>query len=123
MRISRVLALLAVAAALPVAATAATTKGSLKVTYWPHGRAGAAVTWTLRCAPLGGSHPRRLSACRALAEHAADLRPTSSACRIFPTLTSPRASLVGTWGSRRVSRAYRIGCPGWDDLHVVLTGK
>jgi hypothetical protein len=41
----------------------------------------------------------------------------------MPTQTSPQARITGMWGGRKVDRTYRIGCPGWLDLRVVLTGR
>ena len=107
----------------PAPAQAATPGGSLKVTYWPHGRSGALTSWTLRCGPPAGTHPARRLACAALKNHPADLRPTTRACTLMPTRTSAQARITGTWAGRRVDRSYRIGCPGWSDLRVALTGK
>jgi hypothetical protein len=104
-------------------ALAATPAASLKVTYWPHGRSAAATNWTLRCGPPAGTHPARRLACAALAKHPADLRPATRACTLMPTRTSAQARITGTWASRLVARSYRIGCPGWADLRIVLTGK
>jgi hypothetical protein len=42
---------------------------------------------------------------------------------ILSTPTAARATISGTWARRRVNRSYRIGCPGWSDLRIVLTGK
>jgi len=41
----------------------------------------------------------------------------------MPTVGSPQARIRGTWAGRLVDRSYRIGCPGWADLRVALTGK
>ena len=118
----RLLILPAVLAALVATAQAATPKTSLKVTYWPHGRSEAAKTWTLGCGPASGTHPARRLACAALAKHPADLRPATKACTLMPTRTSPQARITGMWAGRHVDRSYRIGCPSWADLRVVLTG-
>jgi Subtilisin inhibitor-like len=104
-------------------ARAATPAGSLKITYWPHGLSGAPTTWTLRCRPAGGTHPAARLSCRALASHAVDLEPASRPCTLMPTRASARATIKGSWAGRRVERSYRIGCPGWRDLRIVLTGK
>jgi hypothetical protein len=41
---------------------------SLHVTVWPNGRDDSAKrTWTLRCAPAGGTLPRAANACQRLA--------------------------------------------------------
>lgn len=81
------------------------------------------MTWTLECGPLGGTHPARRAACRALAAHVGELGAATQACPILSGRTSPRATISGTWAGRRVHRTYRIGCPGWGDLRIVLTGK
>lgn len=48
-------------------AAGAATK--LTIAYWPQGRdAGTVLKWTLRCAPLGGTHPSRRAACAKLAQ-------------------------------------------------------
>ena len=40
---------------------------SLHITVWPEGSDGPKRAWTLRCAPVGGTLPRRATACRRLA--------------------------------------------------------
>ena len=104
-------------------ARAATPASSLKITYWAHGLSGSPTTWTLRCGPAAGTHPAPRLSCRTVTSHAADLGPATRACTLLPTRTSARATIKGTWAGRRVERAYRIGCPGWRDLRIVLTGK
>jgi hypothetical protein len=115
--------LVPLALAILATAHAAPAPASLKITYWPHGRSAAATAWRLKCDPPGGTHPARRLACAALARHPADLRPATRACTLMPTATSPQAQITGTWAGRRVDRSYRIGCPGWTDLRVVLTGR
>lgn len=117
------LAPVVVAVVLATAAQAATPQGTLKVSYWAQGLEGPKSVWTLRCGPVGGTHPMRRLACAALRKHPADLRPATRACTLMPTRTSARATITGTWAGRRVNRGYRIGCPGWADLRVVLTAK
>jgi hypothetical protein len=49
------------------AAPVAEPSTQLKITYWPEGRAeGNPTTWTLRCAPAGGTLPRAAAACQKL---------------------------------------------------------
>ena len=117
------LALVVLALVSSGAVLAASPKGSLKVTYWPHGPSAAWKTWTLRCNPVSGTHPLRRLACSTLRKHASELLPATRPCVLHPTATSPLAVVKGTWAGRKVDRAYRTGCPGWKDLHVVLTGK
>ena len=111
------------AVVLAAAAQAATPQGTLRVTYWPRGLAGTKSVWTLRCGPVGGTHPLRRLACAVLRKHPADLGPATRACTLMPTRTSALATIAGTWAGRRVNRGYRIGCPGWADLRIVLTAK
>jgi hypothetical protein len=122
-RFRRFLALAPLTLTLVTTANAASAPANLKVTYWPHGRTAAATVWTLRCGPPAGTHPARRLACVALARHPADLRPGTRACTLMPTTTSAQGRITGTWDGRRVDRWYRIGCPGWTDLRVVLTGR
>jgi hypothetical protein len=121
--IRRILTLVPLAFTIAAAASAASVPATLKVAYWPHGRGAVPTVWRLKCDPLGGTHPARRLACAALTRHPADLRPASRACTLMPTLTSAQARITGTWDGRRVDRTYRIGCPGWADLRVVLTGR
>jgi hypothetical protein len=109
-----------VLAALLVGASPPAT--SLKVTYWPHGRSAAATTWTLACAPAKGTHPARGRACLALKTHPLDVGPAQKPCTIMAVVGAPEAQIVGTVDGQKVNRSYRDGCPGWSDLHVVLTG-
>jgi len=117
------LVLIALTLGILVTAQAAASTASLKIIYWPHGRVAAAITWTLHCGPPAGTHPARRLACAALAAHPVDLRPATRACTLMQTYGSPQARVAGTWRGRRVDRSYRIGCPGWSDLRVALTGK
>jgi hypothetical protein len=96
---------------------------SLKVTYWPHGRTAAATVWTLRCAPAAGTHPLRGRSCLQLKANAADLGPATKPCTILARVGAPEARITGTYAGKTVDRSYRIGCPGWTDLRIVLTGS
>jgi len=48
---------------------------SLRIRYWPDGKAGASTLWTLRCTPPAGTHPRAASACDVLARLADPFAP------------------------------------------------
>ena len=113
----------AVALAFAGAALAASSKTALKVTYWPHGRSQPSTTWSLRCVPAAGTHPAAIRSCAQLRAHPVDLKPATRACTLMPTRTSAQAAIQGTWAGRTVNRSYRIGCPGWNDLRLVLTGR
>ena len=95
---------------------------SLKVTYWPHGRTETATVWTLKCAPARGTHPLLGRSCLQLKANADALGAATKPCTILARAGSPVARITGTWGGKTVDRSYRIGCPGWSDLHLVLTG-
>jgi hypothetical protein len=97
-------------------------KASLKVTYWPHGRTAAATVWTLGCAPATGTHPFRGRTCLALKAHAVELGPATKACTFLARAGAPEAQITGTWAGKVVDRGYRVGCPGWTELKLVLTG-
>lgn len=112
-----------IAVALAFAVGAGAPKDSLKVTYWPHGRSGPATTWTLSCAPAAGSHPLRGRSCLQLKAHTADLGPATKACNVTAIAGAAQAQIVGTYAGKKVNRGYRVGCAGWSDLHLVLTGS
>lgn len=105
-----------------VTLAASTPKASLRVTYWPHGAGAAPVTWTLKCTPLGGTHPLRARSCAILKLNAALLGPATKPCTILSRRDAPTATVTGTYAGRTVLRSYRAGCPGWDELRLVLTG-
>jgi len=46
----------------------ASDRTSLRIRYWPEGKAGPSTLWTLRCAPPAGTHPRAAVACDVLAK-------------------------------------------------------
>lgn len=96
-------------------------RDSLTVKYWAHGQ-GTPAVWTLKCAPAAGTHPLKGRACVALKANAALLGPATKACTIMARRGSPTAEIAGTWAGQKVDRSYRVGCPGWDELRVVLAG-
>ena len=59
-----VLALAPFGASVGAAASGTT---SLRIRYWPEGKAGSSTLWTLRCAPARGNSPARGSSVHALA--------------------------------------------------------
>jgi hypothetical protein len=61
-------------------------------------------------------------ACLALRAHSLDLGPAQKPCTIMSIVGAPEAEVIGTVDGKKVDRSFRSGCPGWDDLHVVLTG-
>ena len=64
----RVLLILGCVAALLAPVAAASSSTVLTITYRDDPGQQSATRWTLRCGPVGGSHPRRVAACRELAK-------------------------------------------------------
>jgi Subtilisin inhibitor-like len=97
------MALAAVTLASSTLALAGTSATSLRVTYWEEASA-AAVTWTLRCNPPGGSLTRPTSACRRLASGGSKLfapLPKDSVCtEIYGG--PQRARVVGVLAGKRI---------------------
>jgi hypothetical protein len=86
---------------------------SLHVTVWPHGRKGASHSWTLRCAPAGGTLPRRTSACRRLARLSHPFRPVPPNVACTDIYGGPQTALVtGRLRGHRVRASFnrRNGC-------------
>jgi hypothetical protein len=109
--------LLVIAAALVAStsmqgATSSTT--SLRVTYWEDAAASSGVTWTLHCAPPGGSLERPGRACTRLAAGGtklfAPLRPDTVCTEIYGG--PQKARVVGTVDGKRVWTTFtrRNGC-------------
>jgi hypothetical protein len=64
----RLLLVMGCAAVLLAPAAQAASRTTLAITYLADSaRPTERVRWTLRCEPVGGNHPRRTTACRALA--------------------------------------------------------
>lgn len=98
------LALLVLVAA-PTSHAVMSSSTSLRVTYWKDSAQPAAtVTWTLRCAPAGGTLPRPDRACARLATGGAKLfapLPKNIVCtEIYGG--PQKARVVGTVSGRRV---------------------
>ena len=69
MRVALLIAVLVAAVGCGTSASAPGTAPAteLKVAYWPEGRGeGSAKTWTLRCAPAGGTLPKAAAVCQRL---------------------------------------------------------
>lgn len=97
-----------VLAAILVAST------SLHVTVWPNGADhNPKRSYTLRCAPLGGTLPHRAAACRQLARLRAPFAPTPTNVACTQIYGGPQEALVtgrlrGALVSARFNR--RDGC-------------
>lgn len=119
----RVLACALVVCGICAAVALSASSGSLKVTYYAHGIDNGAQVWSLSCAPAVGTHPFAGRSCVQLNYHPADLAPATRACPLMSPVNGPQARITGTWHGSKVDRIYRAGCPGWNDLHLVLTGQ
>lgn len=87
---------------------------NLSITVWPQGRDnGGAKHWTLRCAPGGGTLPRRAVACQKLAAMQSPFAPTRRGVMCAQLYGGPQqASVVGTFRGKRISTGFaaRNGC-------------
>jgi Subtilisin inhibitor-like len=94
-----------------LAAIAAAT--SLHITVWPHGMHGPKRSWTLSCAPAGGTLPRPATACRRLAKVAHPFRPVPKNAACTAIYGGPQVALVtGRLRGGRVHASFsrRNGC-------------
>ena len=87
--------------------------------------AGPAQTWTLRCDPVGGSHPRRARACaflESLARPFAPLPPDLACTMVYGG--PEKAHVTGRWHGRRVDASFSRtdGCQisRWQQYQVLL---
>ncbi len=98
-------------------------EANLVVVYWPHGQGSPETkTWSLRCDPPGGDHPRRTASCQEIERAPLSLGRATHACRTKALPGSPQTMVTGTFGGRPVDRSYRPGCDDWTTLHALLTG-
>jgi len=112
MRVALAAALLASLGVVAAAPASTAPRTALTITYWAQGE-GAAKTWTLRCGPLGGTHPHRAAACRKLAATPAPFRPIPKDAVCTMQYGGPQVALVrGTHRGSRVWTYFRFrdGC-------------
>jgi Subtilisin inhibitor-like len=86
---------------------------SLHITVWPQGPDAAKRTWTLQCAPLGGTLPHRATACRRLASLERPFRNVPKDVVCTQIYGGPQTALVtGRLEARRVRATFnrRNGC-------------
>lgn len=87
---------------------------SLHVTVWPNGRGQTpAQAYTLRCAPVGGTLPRRAAACRQLARLKAPFAGTPKNVACTEIYGGPQQAVVsGRLRGRQVRATFnrRDGC-------------
>ena len=67
---------------------------SLQITVWPQGPDGPKRTWTLKCAPLGGTLPHRAQACRRLSRMTQPFRPVPADVACTQIYGGPQRALV-----------------------------
>jgi Subtilisin inhibitor-like len=115
----------AVALVAPVAHASSST--TLAITYLEDSaRPGDRVRWTLRCDPVGGTHPRRAAACRELARLGwRAFRPVPGDMACTELYGGPQLAIVtGHIDGRRVwAKLTRIdGCQiaRWDRIPSLL---
>ncbi|HWG55236.1 MAG TPA: SSI family serine proteinase inhibitor [Gaiellaceae bacterium] len=116
MRIALLAALALAASTLPAASatTVAPATTSLTISFWDEGREqGAPKRWTLRCGPVGGTHPKRAEACRKLATLKAPFAPLGDDLVCTQIYGGPQQAIVT--GKYRGSRVWtqltlRDGC-------------
>lgn len=123
----RALIVLGCAVALLAPAAVASSSTSLTITYIADiDRPTDRVRWTLRCDPIGGTHPRRAAVCRELArlgrEAFRPVPPDEACTQVFG---GPQVAIVsGHVGGRRVwARLSRVdGCQvaRWDRVAGLL---
>ena len=112
--------------AIALVAAVALAPTSLTVTAWPEGqRGGAGKTWTLTCGPVGGTHPQRAKACRALAAVPAPFAPAPEDVACIEIFGGPQEALVrGRYKGRRVWVRFirQDGCQiaRWDRIRAVF---
>ena len=120
-----------VAALAALAATGAAHAGSdvtrLTITIWPEGQKSKtpARTWTLRCAPPGGTVPRPARACRALFANRSALEkpPRSRICTAIwggPQVASIRGLVLGKPVRATIMRANGCEIHRWSRLAPLL---
>ena len=93
---------LALLAAAPAGAGTATTE--LRIVLWPRGQAaGEPHRWQLRCAPVGGTLPRRARACARLARLDAPFAPVPADVACTEQYGGPaQARVTGRFRGRRI---------------------
>jgi hypothetical protein len=124
--VTAVLLAAAVGCASSDGSAAAEPWARLTITVWPEG--GDAVTqqrWTLRCGPLGGTHPNRARACARLADLSNPFRPVPKDALCTQIYGGPEVALVtGTFRGRQVNARFNRtdGCQiaRWNRVAVLF---
>ena len=87
-----------------IASAASPVRTDLRIVLWPDGKGvGNAQSWTLRCAPPGGSLPSAGAACRRLGLLSAPFAPVPADRICTQIAAGPQVAQVhGTYRGRRV---------------------
>jgi hypothetical protein len=106
---------------------AATSSTSLTITVWPEGKGEGTTkrTWTLRCAPAGGTLPRPGIACQRLFANLSALKPVPSdrACILLyggPQVAEIRGTVRGKRVRATLTRTDGCEIARWDALKALL---
>jgi hypothetical protein len=102
-----------------------TASASLHVTVWPHGREAAARAWTLECAPVAGTLPRRSNACTRLSRMTRPFAPVRKNVACSDIYGGPQVAVVtGSFEGRRVYAVFnrKDGCQiaRWDRVRFLF---
>lgn len=115
-----------VATTLAIASPAAAAPSGSDLTITVRWAPGVTSTWTLRCDPVGGSHPNRRRACAALDGLAKPFAPPPDDVACTMVYGGPeRARVVGRWHGRAVDTRFARtnGCEiaRWQQYRALLT--
>lgn len=100
-----------------------TASTELTITVQPRGEGGPTRTWTLRCDPPGGSHPRPAAACEQLTADALRALPAGTICtQIYggPQTARVRGRFDGRPVDSRFGRSNGCEIHRWDELQYLL---
>jgi Subtilisin inhibitor-like len=109
--------------------TATTTTAAfteLTITVQPEGAGGPTRTWTLRCDPTGGSHPRAAAACAQVSAAALRALPPGTICtQIYggPQTARVRGRVEGKPVDARFSRTNGCEIHRWDSVGALFPVK
>lgn len=98
----------------------------LTVTVQPQGPAGPVRTWTLRCDPPGGNHPRARTACASLTPAALRPLPRDAICtQIYggPQTARVRGRVDGQSVDARFGRSNGCEIHRWDAVRFLFPVK
>jgi hypothetical protein len=91
----------------------ATALAALTITIWPQGMGEGSQRWTLRCGPVGGSHPARAAACTRLLATSRPFRPVPHDAACTTIYGGPDVAIVtGRFRGSRVWAKFQLrdGC-------------